>query len=122
MRDAPAAAPASCLNISAQSSTEPASGPMESMDLESGSIPVVSISPVLVFRPTTPLNDAGTRMEPPVSVPIEAAARPDATATADPDDDPPGARLVCASTGLSGVPKWGFRPSPEYASSDVFTF
>ena len=37
---------------------------------------------------------AGWRIEPPVSVPIAQGAAPDATAAADPPDDPPGTRLV----------------------------
>jgi hypothetical protein len=43
---------------------------------------------------------------------------PAPTATADPDDDPPGIRA--GSNGLGGVPKCGFRPRPENASSVRF--
>src|SRR5471030_261148 len=44
------------------------------------------------------------------------------TEIAAPDDDPPGARLPPSSAALVGVPKWGFSPSPEYASSLKFVF
>jgi len=43
-------------------------------------------------------------MEPPVSEPSPATASPSATDTAAPDDEPPGMRAVCVSTGLRGVP------------------
>ena len=42
----------------------------------------------------TPLKAAGMRTEPPVSVPIATGARPRATATAEPDDEPPGTLAV----------------------------
>jgi hypothetical protein len=44
--------------------------------------------------PVMPQNEAGWRIEPPVSVPVAAGARPAATATALPPDDPPGMREV----------------------------
>jgi hypothetical protein len=44
----------------------------------------------------------------PVSVPIASGAMPSASATADPDDEPPGARGRSVVRGFSGVPKWGF--------------
>ena len=40
-------------------------------------------------NPVIPLNEAGSRTEPPVSLPIAASAKPAATATADPLDEPP---------------------------------
>jgi hypothetical protein len=44
------------------------------------------------FTPTTPQNAAGWRTEPPVSEPSAIGTIPDATATAEPPDDPPGTR------------------------------
>ena len=44
------------------------------------------------LRPTTPQAAAGWRIEPPVSVPVAAGARPAATAAAEPPEDPPGVR------------------------------
>ncbi len=41
-----------------------------------------------------PQNDAGWRMEPPVSVPVTAGAKRAATAAAEPPDEPPGTRFV----------------------------
>ena len=49
-----------------------------------------------------PQNLAGTRTEPPVSVPSAKSTRPAATATADPLDEPPGSRS--GARGLTGVP------------------
>ena len=37
-----------------------------------------------------PQNEAGWRIDPPVSVPIDAGARRAATQAADPPEDPPG--------------------------------
>ena len=44
------------------------------------------------------------RQEPPVSVPSPATAMPSATATAVPDELPPGMRPAARSQGDSGVP------------------
>ncbi len=44
--------------------------------------------------PVMPQNDAGCRIEPPVSVPVAAGARRAATATALPPDEPPGMRAM----------------------------
>ena len=41
------------------------------------------------FSPTTPHCDAGSRMDPAVSVPMAAKPSPAATAVADPPEDPP---------------------------------
>jgi hypothetical protein len=41
------------------------------------------------FSPKRPLKAAGTRPEPAVSVPIAKVTRPAASATADPELDPP---------------------------------
>ena len=40
--------------------------------------------------PTMPVNAAGWRIEPPVSVPVAPSARCAATAAAEPPDEPPG--------------------------------
>ena len=40
--------------------------------------------------PTMPVNAAGCRIEPPVSVPVAPSARCAATAAAEPPDEPPG--------------------------------
>src|SRR6185295_13954002 len=61
------------------------------------------------LRPTTPHAAAGMRIEPPVSLPMDAKAIPDATLTADPPLDPPGER----------VGSFGCRTGPNADSSLV---
>ena len=51
-----------------------------------------------------PQKAAGMRHDPPVSVPSPAAAIPSATATAVPEELPPGILLDARSQGLEGVP------------------
>ena len=51
--------------------------------------PVVGMRPTLGLRPIRLLKPAGTRPEPAVSVPSEKLASPNATDTAEPDDEPP---------------------------------
>ncbi len=48
------------------------------------------------------VSAAGMRVEPPVSLPMEISHIPSATATAAPDEEPPGTRL--RSAGMPGVP------------------
>src|SRR5580693_114794 len=55
------------------------------------------------------------RTDPPVSVPKPTSASPVATATADPDDDPPGSRR--GSRGFVGVPDQWFTPLADQHSS-----
>src|SRR3954464_2206594 len=47
------------------------------------------MTPLLCFRPTTPLQAAGIRVEPPPSIAIASGAIPLATATAAPPLEPP---------------------------------
>ena len=70
--------------------------------------PVVEVRPTVGRRPTMPHRPAGTRTDPPPSMPRAKAASPAATAAADPDDDPPAKRPV--SCGFTGVPQIGFKP------------
>src|SRR5579863_962745 len=46
--------------------------------------------PYVGLMPVTPENDAGWRIEPPVSVAVAAGASRAATAAAEPPDEPPG--------------------------------
>src|SRR5262245_6566703 len=64
------------------------------------------------FRPTTPQVAAGIRTEPPVSLPSAASQRPAATATAEPEDEPPGARWTLLSQGFQGAPTARLVPQP----------
>src|SRR5213593_4395216 len=61
------------------------------------------MSPYVGLRPTMPQSDAGCRTDPPVSVPSAQMASPDATAAAEPPDEPPGTRS--RSHGLCTGPK-----------------
>jgi hypothetical protein len=45
------------------------------------------------LKPTTPLTEAGQVMDPSVSVPMAAGARPVATAVAEPEDEPQAVRV-----------------------------
>ena len=68
--------------------------------------PVAEIAPIVGFSPTMLPNAAGTRPDPAVSVPSAKSTIPAATATPEPDDDPPG---TCAALNtLRGVP-YGLR-------------
>src|SRR5437773_4489860 len=95
-------------------------GPGVSSVVESGSTPKVLMRPTVTFRPTMPHHEAGSRTDPPVSVPIAAGASPAATATPEPLDEPPGVRCTFGSHGLRGVPMWVFVPQPPIANSTVW--
>ena len=56
---------------------------------QAGTTPRVLQRPLVGFKPTRWLNAAGTRPEPAVSVPSAKATRPAATATAEPELEPP---------------------------------
>lgn len=82
-----------------------------------GTTPSRGTSPNVVFSPTTPLQAAGTRTEPAVSVPNATSAIPVATATAEPHDDPPGISRRQPLNGLRGVPKYSLKPEGATANS-----
>ena len=67
-----------------------------------GITPATEMRPCEGRQPQMPQLLAGTRTEPPVSVPIAKSTSPQATAEAEPFDEPPGTRSGAA--GLSGVP------------------
>src|SRR5215208_3534477 len=67
-----------------------------------------------------PHQEAGSRTEPPVSVPTAHGTRRAATATPEPLLDPPGVRLRCGSHGFHGVPRRAFVPQPPMANSTVW--
>src|SRR6185295_17981144 len=68
-----------------------------------GNTPSMGTNPCVVFNPTTPHQAAGTRIEPAVSVPKATSAIPLATATAEPQLEPPGSSLRELLSGLEGV-------------------
>ena len=65
---------------------------------ESPSSGAAEIRPRLGFRPTSPQQAAGMRIEPPPSLPCATGTIPAATAAAAPPEEPPGVR--CRSHGL----------------------
>src|SRR5215213_7526533 len=69
---------------------------------ENGMTPATEMRPCDGRQPQMPQLLAGTRTDPPVSVPIAKSTSPHATADAEPLDEPPGTRSGAA--GLSGVP------------------
>jgi hypothetical protein len=75
---------------------------MQSSVRHAGTTPAVDTSPRLGLRPTMLFNIAGTRPEPAVSVPSATGTRPVATATPEPELDPPGIRA--GSSGFRDTP------------------
>ena len=67
------------------------------------------------MRPTTPQPAAGSRTEPPVSVPSASAPMPAASAAALPELEPPVMRPGCS--GLPVSPQCGFWPPTPHANS-----
>ena len=61
----------------------------QSRERQAGTTPLVLSSPRVGLRPTRLLNAAGTRPDPAVSVPRENSQKDFATATAEPELDPP---------------------------------
>src|SRR5436190_468226 len=59
------------------------------------------------------------RTDPPVSEPSAAGARPPATATAEPLDEPPATRCTWGSHGFHGAPIGWLRPQPPNANSTM---
>ena len=109
--------PSSSAIRTAASSTVRQSGPTVSKLVQSGTVPSSDKRPEVVLSPTRSFHAAGMRTEPPVSLPIPAAASPNATEVAAPDDDPPGTQA--GSCRLGGVSVDGLIPMPEKASSDI---
>ena len=82
-----------------------------------GITPARSTRPWVVRSPYRPQKPAGTRTDPPVSVPSAKSARPPATAAAEPEDEPPGTNPGAA--GFRGVPWNGFSPRIPSETSSV---
>ncbi len=73
----------------------------QSSERQAGTTPRADSAPRDGFSPTILLRAAGTRPEPAVSVPSAKETRPSATATPDPEEEPPGTSL--ASMALRGT-------------------
>src|SRR5580704_1116491 len=80
-------------------------------------MPLRSRRPCVGRMPYSPQKLAGTRTEPPVSVPSAVSQRPAATAAAEPEDEPPG--TWPGARGLTGVPSNGFSPRMPSETSSV---
>src|SRR5690606_23765245 len=83
--------PAIASSMIAQSSTERAIGPAWSSDEAKATTPQRLHRPYVGLMPAMPVNAAGWRIEPPVSVPVAAGHSRAATAAELPPEDPPGA-------------------------------
>merc|ERR1740117_101342 len=96
---------ASMASKTAQQATELASGPTLSRVYESGKAPSRGTRAAVGLKPVVPQSAEGMRTEPRVSEPRDMAHMPSATATAAPDEEPPGMRPPEArSHGFFGVP------------------
>src|SRR6185437_11692614 len=74
----------------------------QSSERHAGTTPRALSSPRVGLRPNILLNAAGTRPDPAVSVPSEKETRPAATATADPELEPP--EICLEEKTLDGAP------------------
>src|SRR5947207_1078736 len=90
-------------------------GPTWSIDQDSGITPARLTRPYVGLSPTTPQQAAGSRIEPPVSLPMAPATRPAATAAAEPLDEPPDAWP--ALQGFCTSPWCALSPNGPIASS-----
>ena len=68
---------------------------------QAGTMPRAETAPSVGFSPTIPFSAAGTRPDPAVSVPSAKAAMPCATATAEPEEEPPG--TIAGSSAFFGT-------------------
>lgn len=78
----------------------------QSSEAQAGTTPVAGTRPRVGLRPTMPLKAAGTRPEPAVSVPSARSTMPRATATADPELEPP---LILAGSRAPRTAPYGER-------------
>src|ERR1700722_14382821 len=74
----------------------------QSRERHAGTAPRVLTRPRVGFNPTTLLNAAGTRPDPAVSVPKAKLTKPAATATAEPELEPP--EIYPSRNTLHGAP------------------
>src|SRR5437764_9125173 len=92
----PLSGPAIASNINCRSRTVRAIGPTTPSKAngptEDGKCPVAGILPGVGLSPQIPLKCAGTRIDPPPSLPIPPAEQQAAIAAASPPLDPPGVR------------------------------
>src|SRR5687768_11439950 len=93
----------------AESRTVRVIGPARSSDEANATTPQREQRPYVGLTPTVPVNAAGWRIDPPVSVAVAPRQRRAATAAAEPPDEPPGTR--CAPSMAPASPlAWTFEP------------
>src|SRR5262245_18892468 len=105
-------------SASAASPTVRVNGPIWSSDEANARSPYRDTRPYVGLSPTTPQNEAGWRMEPPVSDPNDSGTHADATAAAEPPLEPPGVRS--AAHGLRTGPYAEFSFDEPIANSSQF--
>src|SRR5437899_8705947 len=81
------------------SSTVRPIGPTTEIGVHPSSLRTLGITPGEGRKPTTPHLAAGMRSEPPVSEPVHTGSMSQASAAAEPPDEPPAFKL-----GLKGLP------------------
>src|SRR6516164_2889739 len=111
--------PAITASINAASDTVRVSGPW-CHNVSAGECGCTETTPKVGLKPNTPQKLAGTRMEPPPSVPRCSVPRPNAAATAAPPLLPPDVR--CASQRLRVTPVSGLSVTAFQPNSDVVVF
>src|SRR4051812_34365686 len=98
-----------------RSATVGVNRPRQSRVQDSPATPSIGSTPGVGLKPVMPVNDAGIRTEPPLSVPSERCTWRRATALAPPPLEPPTLRPW--SQGLTVVPNIGLAPVAPSANS-----
>src|SRR6185295_9375917 len=98
-------------------------GPAWSSEDANATMPQREQRPYVGFMPTVPVNAAGWRIEPPVSVAVAPRQSRAATAAADPPEEPPGTRYAPSIAPLAAAPTFeplrrhGFTTGPKHEVS-----
>src|SRR6202046_1370529 len=106
--------------IAARSMTFVVNGPIRSRDEAKAINPYLDTRPYVGIKAGIPQQAPGWRIDPPVSVPRAATARPAATAAAEPPLEPPGTRSK--ATGFRTGPYAEFSLELPMANSSQFVF
>src|SRR6476660_10386684 len=96
------------------SSTVRPIGPTTEIEDQPSSLRALGTTPGEGLRPTTPHLAAGMRSDPPMSEPVQSGSMSQASATAEPPDEPPA--FSRGSNGLPVAPQTGLRvlaPAPN---------
>ena len=106
--------PSWAANSSRVSATVRPIGPSTEIGVQPSWRPSIGTSPGDGRKPTTPQIAAGIRSEPPVSEPVQIGSMSQASAAAEPPDEPPA--IFAGSNGLPVAPQTGLRelaPAPN---------